>query len=281
MFHRFAKWFDSFTDGWNPIVVRELRRLMRSWILPIATLAHLGLLAAIYIADPQDPILPELFEVLVRVYPTGTALLFIGVLVLVNAVRVRLKDELLDVTPLTPKQNVHGILGTSCILSAFFLVQALPFLAFPTTVSYSVLIRLGFLFGYFFFTQIALLFALSFFIRTKTIAEVVITFLIVIYPGFGLILFNFPFVVMVIVWDMYLPLLPDAVWTTWPFIIVASIGGVLALLSFTYLAYRLSLYHFANRSKSCWRAMFVNLGFHLLWNSFWAVVAFVVALCFV
>ena len=287
MFHSFrkpsAKWFDSVTDGWNPIIVRELRRLMRSWIVPIVTFAHLGLLSVIHVVDLKYPQFPEFFEIVFRVAPTYAAMFLGSILILVNAVRVRLKDELLDITPLTPKQNVHGFLGTSCILSTFFLVQALPFLAFPTTFSSLLPIRLGILMGYFFVAQISFLFFLSFFIRAKTTAEAVITFLVVIYPGnLGTFVLEGPFFIIMLVWEMvlHLPALSEDVLASWPFIVVASIGGVLAVLSFTYLAYRSSLHHFANRSKSCWRAMFNNLGFYLLWSSFWAVVVFVVVLCF-
>ena len=277
------KWFDTFSDGWNPIMVRELRRGMRTWILPVITLLHLGLLTVIHVADLKDPH-AEFLDIVLRIFPTIAAMLLVILLTVGNDVRTRMADELLDAVPLTPKERVHGVLGTSCFLSAFFLVQALPFLLFSTSMPYSVLIRLGILLSGFVITQIVVLHFLSFFIRAKTTIEVVIVCLAIIYPfQLNTIALEGPFVVMGVLWFfiLQLPELPDPVLTSWPFIAVASVGGVLALASFAWLNYRLSLYHFGKRSKSCWSALGVNLFWLLVWSSYWAGITFVIASCFV
>ena len=268
-------WFDNVSDGWNPVTVRDLRRLRRSLFFTIATIAHLGLLIFIHVADLTPLDFSE--EIIMRVFPTYAAMLIVVLMVVGSEVRARLTDELLDAVPLTQKDKVHGILGTSCLLSAFFLVQALPFLAFPAAVPYSVLIRLGILLGMFIATQMLTLYVLPFFIRTKTVAESVIVVFVVMYLDVGAL--GLPFI---IVWDdiLRLPLLPDAVYTSWSLIVAMSIGGILALSSFTSMNYRLSLYHFGNPFESCWQTVFVNFLCHAAWSSCWAVIAFFVAFCF-
>ena len=280
-------WFDRVSDGWNPITVRDLRRMKRSMFFTIATIAHLGLLIFVHVADLKDPHAPEFLEIVQRMFPTYAALLIVVLLAIGSDVRARLADELFDTVPLTPKEKVHGILGTSCLLSAFFVVQALPFLLFPPIEPYSAMMRLGILLGMFIVTQVITLYFLSFFIRTKTVAEVVITFFIVIYLG-GLVL-QFPQFPLLMFLSGLLTRSNDAL-MSWPFIAVASLGGVLMLSSFAYLNYRLSLYHlgyqvsqyhFDNRSENCWMATGINLVCHAVWSSSWAVIAFVVVSSFV
>ena len=262
------KWFDSVTDGWNPIVVRELRRAVRSGLLFAFTVYHFGLLLLGHIVDWNDPTTAIFW----RTLPTVGSMLLMG---FVGGDRCLCHvDELIGTVPLTPTQHFYGHLGTSCILSAFFLVQALPFLAFSS----SVLLRLGILLGGFAIAQAGTLFCFTFTIRSQTIVEVStigLTTSLVCLPMVGL-----PFATVLFFWHVYLSPLPQDVLTSWLLAAVVSVGGTLALLSFAYLAYRLSLYHFANRFKNPWQAVSVNMGIYLLWSCFWSVVAFAVVLRF-
>ena len=280
MFRRLEKWFDRVSDDWNPITVRDLRRLSRSLFFTVATIVHLGLLTLMHVVAIKDPYIPEeVFETVFRVIPTAMAMLAVSLLTLRRFVHARLADGLFDVVPLTPKEHVHGVLGTSSLLSAFFLVQALPFLAFPSILPfpYSIPVRLGILVVYFIIAQMASLFLLAFCIRVKTNIEAFITIFATIYLG-GLSIEG-PFVGMLIIWNEVLHL-PPLMKPSLPFMVVASLGGILMVFSFVYLCYRLSLYHFGNRSESCWVATGNNLLYLAVWSSCWAGAAFVVSLCF-
>ncbi len=281
MFRRIEKWFDTASDGWNPIVVRDLRRMSRSRVFLIVTFAHLGLLAVIHVADLKDPAAPDLFEIVSRIYPTVAAMLCAGLLSLDQTVRARLKDDSFDLTPLTPQDQVHGCLTTSLFLSAFFFVQALPFLAFPSTIPFGRLIRLGILCGGFVVSPIAVLYPLPFFAITKTMTEAVCMLFAAVYLG-GLVL-ELPFIlVFAFLWDVVLQKrpVPFEVMADWPFITIVSLLGVIASLSFVYLLYRLSLFQFTNRNGNCWMGLAVNLYFTGLWSCCWAVIGFVVAIAF-
>ncbi|MCL2744618.1 MAG: hypothetical protein FWE67_12270 [Planctomycetaceae bacterium] len=286
MFRRFEKWFNRISDNWNPVIVRYLRRLRRSGNILLITAVHLLITALICIFSylSQECIFnPEFSDLILPFFPTYTAMFIGGLLVIWNEVRSRIGDELLDAVPLTPKERVRGVLGTSCILSTFFLIPALPLLVFPIVVQYwfisAFLIRLGILLGCFVITQITVLHIISFFIRAKTTTEGIIIALIVVYPfNLNILVLELPFLFCLaffLFWD-----LPESVITRPPFIIAASICGALMLGTFIYLNYRLLLYHFGNRSESCWRAMFVNLAWLAVWSVFWASVTFAAALCF-
>ena len=281
MFHSFrkssAKWFDSLTDDWNPIIVRDLRRMWRCRFILFATLAHLSLLTVSHVVDLMGPHAPEIF---LRTFPTCAVVLAGAFLTVERMLRSRLSDELFDTVPLTPEETVHGHVGTSCLLSAFFLVQALPFLAFPSVVPFSVPIRLGLLLVCFIVAQVAVLYALAFFARTKSIAETVIAFFVAVF--FGGLAFQLPMLFMTFFWGGVLgmgPLSYEAVANPL-FIAIASAFSLMALISLGYVVYLLTLYHYFDRSGSFWRTMSVNLSCFAVWSLFWSGVAFEVALLF-
>ena len=123
MFRRLEKWFDCFSDGWNPIIVRDLRRLRRSLFFTVATIAHLGLLIFLHVADLQDTREPEFFEIVQRIFPTY-AVMFVGILLAIGGdVRARLTDEFIDAVPRTPKERLHGGLGISLLKDSVIAVE--------------------------------------------------------------------------------------------------------------------------------------------------------------
>jgi len=273
MFHRFDNWFDRISDGWNPVTVRDLRRLKRSWFFVIATISHVGLLLLfLHLGLLMDPFLSEEEKTFFSTIPTCAAQLVVVFLVIGSDLRARLTDELFVTVPLPPKEKVHGVLGTSCLVSAFFVVQALPFLLFSPIVPYSALMRLGILLGGFVVTQILVLHLLSFSLRIWTTTEVVIAFLVVVYPlNLNLLILEIPFLIMFFSWiALSPPDLPEYVLTNWLFIAGMSSGGVLALATFAWLNYRLALYHCGKRSGSYWRVIGVNLLCLAVWSSCWA-----------
>ena len=250
------KWFDSVTDGWNPIVVRELRRAVRSEELVAVTIIHLVLLAIVHYCWKEI-----LYDIsFVATFPTGIIL----VMLVINLLSIVGSDEMFETVPLSPKEKVDGFLWSHCLISAFFLVQALPFFAIPLAVPFSVPLRLGLLFGCFLFTQIWILIFLSFCVRKTNPIEDCFAQIV----GIKFCIF-IPFLFTTI-------LLVSRCSSIIATVVFVSIAG----LSIGCLAYYLSQYHFARRLKSGRRAYFLNFGIYLLWNIFWGIVAFVVVLCF-
>lgn len=173
MFSRFESWFDSISDGWNPITVRELRRLARSRLVPYMTLLHFGLLVPAYFLaldcmnEPVDEFDPSIYRVIGMLYPTFFVLLFVEAGFLFRLVYLHCiirEGELFDLVPLRIGEKIEGHLGVSFVLSGFFLAQTLPFMVFPRSSLHTVLIGIGGLFVIFIVAQFATLVFLCLFL---------------------------------------------------------------------------------------------------------------------
>ena len=260
MFQCFEKWFDSVSDGWNPITVRDVRRYVRSCFFLVASLVHLAVLASFYLLDTPEQGNPG--EIIVRVLPTYVAMVYVTLLIPVTMTRSHMEDEFFTAVPLTPKQHLHGYLGTSCVLTAFFFVQALPFLAFPTGFPHGRLIQLGFLAGFLIVVQMVTLFILPFFIRVTSIGGVLVGFfgvLVIALPLLGIIIQTIFFTSIAIL----LMLLDQSELHADSPPLVAAFGiffvEIFVSCLLACLPYQLSLRLFASRTKSSLRTRGVNL----------------------
>lgn len=267
-------WFDTVSDGWSPITVRDLRRAWQSWFIAIATLAHLGFLTFFHIVDLTAHRFSEIF---LQIFPTCLIAFFVSFLTIERVLRSRLGDELFDNTPLTPESIVHGHIGTSCVLSTFFLVQAIPFLLFPSMVPYSLPIRLGLLFYIFVAAQVLTLYFLAFFVRTKTPGEVLFTFFIPVCLGGFITLFPM-FIMNFITFTVAVGSPGSGLYGL--FLGVTLFSRLLMLTSFGVVLYLLAMYHYCDRSTNLWWITLRNLLCFAIWGFFWAFIDFDVFLLF-
>ena len=253
------KWFDSVTDGWNPIIVRELRRAVRSGE-PIAGLGiHLAglvvLQAIVHFGGFKESLFVDIF---VRSFPTFIVLLVTSSETLGRIERARRDDELFDIVPLSPRVTVKGYFWSSCLILAFVLTPALPFLAFHSETQFIVPVRLGVLLGCFLVAQVVMLFFFSFSIRTISSLETAISTMIVFV--FGIFA---PFVAATCLWLTF--------YSEKPLFLVLIGVATAAMFSLGCCAYCLSLHHFTWRLKSGRTASLLNLGVYLLWSAFWGI----------
>ena len=197
MIRHFEKWFDSVSDGWNPILVRELRRLAKSRLVPYMTLLHFCLLTMVYIMTfdgRNDPEIP--FSTVGLLFPTVFVMFFVEAGFLCRFVFLYhfiCWDELLDNTPLRVEEKIEGHLCTSCILSAFFLVQVLPFMLFPLPSPYAILAGLVVMFVIFVIAQTTTLIFLYLFLRFRstkmTVSKVIIILFVIVVIAFVALFF--------------------------------------------------------------------------------------------
>ena len=289
---RLIAWIDSFGDCFNPITVRELRRLSCRYLLEGGALLLLailvvGLLVALSVLYDLGDIRAVL-EIpdgsrnemvwFVAVLPLGVAvyaMIISSVLPMTGLAKTQFEDELLGLVPLTPKQHVHGYLAASCLFSGVCISLFFPFVAAVNLVGRAPLWPLAALVGLYLAGQAFSVFTLSLSVRLKSRWEnilvvgcVYVLMFLMGAPWFG---------IAVLLEEVFKKPMPSpqsgfAVFLLWVFL--PAVVGVLA-----YVGYRLSIYHFERQNKPYWRAALLNTGIYTLTSVAFASVFLV--LCFV
>ena len=285
MSHCFITWIDSWTDRFNPITVRDLKRL-KGWkgLEGFTIFIQTGLIMAV-----GGMLLLGFHPSFSFPKPTETALMVSGLVVTVTGygifaacftslnrlVKSRKEDELFELVPLTPKQQVHGYLASSCILSIYFFGMTLPFLMTATLIG-PVPWPMHFVpIGVFLLGQVLLLFGLSFLARTKGTAD----FILVAFLGYiGIAPLELPWFGVITLWNEVFHW-PTLHWNT-PIGFVTFfyfLPTAVAILGF--VSYRLSILHFALRRKPAYKAAVFNIFVYSLLSTVLAGIYFVVAWC--
>ncbi len=303
MFCRLTAWLDSWSDSFNPITVRDLRRgirLCENATLIVLVLLTLGFVAALLLVDMVDggQLLPEKLRPVVEqefnfaelsrdnmagflaVFPVVVCLysLFLFVAPSWNGPnKALLEDELLRLVPLSPREIVHGYMASSFIATLFGISLCLPFVSVAYLIGHAPLWPLGALFGLFLPFQVITIVDIAFSARMKSKWDNILILLAVMllsYLTIGL-------------WGIGIILLHGVFGTPWPqddpdFLFFSLwCFAPLALLVIALVFYRLALYHYARQRKPFWRSVLLNCGVFLLVNVILAVIYLGLALAWV
>jgi hypothetical protein len=273
------RWIDFWDDRINPITVRDCRKLKHLFQLEFPVI--LVWFFSIILYTLFLIFLPEMIQNTPReqmmMIPSGIPLLLSTVSSLFcggsysyqGLAVVRTKDELLNIIPLPPRQQVHGYLATSCIMSLhwgclFYPLIAIGQLFAPISYVWFLLPLGGFVLG-----QVLTLLLLSFIARAKQIWEFVLIF---IGP------FNFGWLPFAMPWFGVFYLLTHVL--NWEKILFAR--GFLFLSLFVllpasmliigYVAYQLSIYGFKTWLKPFWHTLLFNIAIYSLLSVLLAIV---------
>jgi hypothetical protein len=213
----------------------------------------------------------EVADILTFVLP-GYGVLAAVIFPLVSLVNSRQRDEMFEIVPLSPRNNVHGYLQEYSILSLFFLGLMMPYLAAVFVLRpvpwFFLLISPGIFAAGF----VVFLVLLSCFARIKNFKEFLgVAFLLYFFygiptlPWFGMCIFY-------AVLDF-----PPLEWNTgfgfWTLFILLPVG--LVLLGIT--AYKLCLLQFKHWREPAWRGLLQCLCYYFLLAAAAAVLYLVIA----
>ena len=164
----------SISDRINPIVVRQLRRLVRSHVMLISTILYYSISLAVF---------GLCFFFLVARSPNaetvafwssagiGPASIFMYIVAIVAAAMLpasQISDELFDL-PFSARQRLHGYLFTGIVLSCYFASLSLPFTALSFEFGGSLLTSLLSLLSGIFTGICTTLFFLSFLAKCRNL----------------------------------------------------------------------------------------------------------------
>lgn len=266
MLQRFIAWIDSWTDAFNPITVRDLTRL-KGWLrglegFTVFILAVPVMLVGGHLLVGSHPAFPTPDVEMTAILLAGMVVMMTAYGVLAAAftplnwlVKSRREDMLFELVPLTPKQQVHGYLASSCILAVFFISMMLPFLATAALIG-PVPWPLFFApIGIFLLGQVLLLFGLSYLARCNGAFDLI---LLAVLAYNGIALLELPWLAVIALWVEVFRW-PDFQWDSR--VGLVTLFGFLpaALLLTGYVSYRLSILHFELRRRPAYKAALFNI----------------------
>jgi hypothetical protein len=274
MFRRMITWLDSWDDRINPIIVRELRRGVRSecWELFVLFFwfAALILYAFFLICCPDD----------VR-KNNGWFFLFVPVIILIVIFLLNLSflflfkfkthrtlDELLDAVPLSPRRQLHGYWATLSIYSFFSCCFFYPFIVIGQLIEPIPYVFFFMPIAAFLVSQMIILVLLSFSARLKQEWEFNVLSFFSQLLGYLPAIFIYRRISrsysIFIQWDQGFSFVSL-------FILLPAV-----LLIIGYVAYQLALYGFKTWQKPLWKALLLNLAVYLLLTFTLAAIGFAI-----
>jgi hypothetical protein len=260
-------WFDSWGDRINPITVRELRRVQNRRVLEgfvlLCWLSAVIIYAVVLIYYPEVPqdLSRQEWELLFSAIPAlGLAYVVLVFIPWIAIPYSQIQDELLDIIPLSPQQQVHGYWAISWIISFFLCTLFCPFIAFGQIVGPAPYVFFLVPFALFFVAQIGTLVCLSFVARLKRQWELMVGFGIIY---FGQIPIGAPWAGIVILWIEVFHW-QELSWDRGFGFVSLFVLLPAALLPVGYVAYRLSIYGFKTWLQPFWRAVLLNIAVYSL-----------------
>jgi hypothetical protein len=256
-------WFDSWADWFNPITLRELRCEARKFGYELALIPYcfFVIIAAFILCIPElrqnlfYEIQLFLFSVIIALPISSCCSVFPSIL------KSRRIDELLDIVPLSPQQQVHGYWAHACIESIFFHSIFLPFVAIAQLVNPAYYVWLFVLLGSFFNSQIVALVCLSFLARAKQGWEWWVSALAIFcfYPGLIAIIGHYVIIFVLQHRQLFV--------RHCGFLLVSFFISLSAiLLLHGYIAYKLSVYGFKTWRKPFWHSLLWNMTVYMLFH---------------
>jgi hypothetical protein len=255
---KLAERLDQWTDHWNPVLVRELRASIRGGHLPLFVILYFLAVPGLFlfflynppnVYDIPEGIPPDIFPEAVLVYVTSLFAFGGGsALPVIRLILAQSRDELLNLTGMTPKEVLWGYLQLGTMLSGFVtcctFVVLLVWTCFVGGQLWDLLLwSLSLVFAG---SVVVNLVALSVFVKAKTFLQQCTTF----FGHYFAVVLSF----MVVVWIWERP--PNPSFTQ---VILSLLYGI---LFFGIMAYRLALYHFEHPHETLLAAMVRNILFY-------------------
>lgn len=274
MFRRFLAWIDSFADRFNPITVRDARRsktryMLEGSTLVVLTILTVGFTAVLLTLDGYEEYQVAIFGTaemsrdeiawFLAVLPLWVAvygLLFFMIIALSGLTKDELEDELLRLVPLSPKEYADGYMTSAFVFSVYCVSLIAPFMTVAGLIGRAPLWPLAALAGMFLGSLMFSSMMIAFSARMKRRWEGVlmgVSGYLIIYavaaPWLGCIF---------LLDEVFHKPEPSPLGGFGLFSLAVVLPA--ALLAFTYLGYRLSIYHFAHRKAPYWRSVLMNAG---------------------
>jgi hypothetical protein len=267
-------WLDSFDDCLNPITVRELRSVMRRFECEVMILfVYLTIIVGdtFVLFEPKFQQDVGFTSFVISVIPVVSTIgsVFVGLDTYILLQKTRFTDEVLNIVPLSPRQQVHGYWAYSSIGSLLFNSICLPFIAIGQIVGPAPYVLLLVPLGTFFISQITILICISFSARVKQKWECVLSGLINIclFPGLTAAFWCYVICFASSRWQ-------TLVWNQGFGFVSLFVLLPITLLLLGYIAYRLSIYGFKTWRKPFWRSLLLNIVIYTLFSIIVAILWF-------
>ena len=260
---KLAERLDQWTDNWNPVLVRELRRSVRKGYFQIIAALYLLVVPAIPIFFFFEPPLPhdipkeipsEAFVGCVVVWVTFYFLAAMSLIPSIDLVQTRFRDEILSLTGMTPKEVFWGYFQLGTYLSGSVCCCTLAILILCRCLGGSILLPLLLLLLAFTGSLVINLFLLSFCAKIRTMTHLVIAGLSLYFLQVPCIVVG---VIVITVADFTQYKLKLVTFSAPPLGVILFLAATgIVLLGIT--AYRLALYHFEHPRERFFAAMVRN-----------------------
>ncbi|MDR2641792.1 MAG: hypothetical protein LBC74_03245 [Planctomycetaceae bacterium] len=266
MLQKLITWIDSFDDYVNPLIVREMRRLSKTYEMFFFISFWLTVYSIIFFAaffnDVSTNILLEVFSVICGII--WIIAILSGFLNYQSIIENTRRDETLFLTGLSSRQHLHGYWGMSILWSLFFISFSIPSLiglVLITNSHYLFLIPLE----VFLSSQCITLFCLSILAQStsagiKHVFTAKESFLSVIVFIFSMVCFQFPFIII-----SFPQLNVLSYFKEFGFFSI-FVQLPIAQIIIAMVAYKLSLRGFKTNYRPRFKEIFYNCGVYFLTN---------------
>jgi hypothetical protein len=266
-------WLDSWSEHLNPITVRELRCYSRGYDGVVLFFLSMIVVVSFFLLFFTSA--EELFQKKRIIISFFISLGLFGFWILRGIMRSRCIDELLNIVPLSPRQQVHGYWLAFCLFSISYNSIFLPFIALIQLVKPLPYVVLLIPLEIFFFSQISALISLSFVARIKRHWE-----LVWIMVGINYFLILISVLWSGVLWCFNQYHLQVPVWYHGFGFVSLFVLLPIGLLLLGYVAYWLAIYGFTTWRKPLWQSLLLNLFVYTLFGiivtSFWIGLVFLI-----
>jgi len=261
---KLAERLDQWTDGWNPVLVRELRTLVRRRYFLYAAICYFLVAPPAFfylifhppaVHDMPEGMPPDVFPGFILAWITGYFVLALTLYPAAQLVHVQFKDDMLNLTGMTPRSVFWGYVQLCVVTAGFFPGCTLIVLViWGCLFGVCILIPLMVLLPVFTVGAALSLVAFSAAVKVKTGSQLAVL-LLTAFVLFFLFVLNVPTVVSVAEnIEGRMKHLDD-----FTFNVMLNATFVFGMILLGVAAYESALHHFEQRRESFYKALTKNV----------------------